>query len=63
VNSNINRTTEKTPFDLILRFKSEMRINIEAAITENSYSTLEETPAARRKIELRERNASLVRDI
>jgi hypothetical protein len=63
VNSNINRTTGKAPFDLILRFKPEMRINIEAAMAEDNYSALEEAPAARREIELRERDASLVRDI
>jgi hypothetical protein len=63
MNSNINRTTGKAPFDLILRFKSEMRINIEAAMAENSYSALEEAPAARREIKLKERDTSLVRDI
>jgi hypothetical protein len=40
-----------------------MRINIEATIAEDSYSTLEKTPAARREIELKEKNTSLVRDI
>jgi hypothetical protein len=40
-----------------------MRINIEAAITKNSYNVLEETPVARREVELRERDANLVRDI
>jgi hypothetical protein len=60
VNSNINRITERAPFDLILRFRPEMRMNIEAAITEDSYNILEEAPAARREIELRERDANLV---
>jgi Chromo (CHRromatin Organisation MOdifier) domain len=63
VNSNINRTTGKAPFDLVLRFKPEMRINIEAAMAEDSYSASGEAPAARREIELRERDASLVRDM
>jgi hypothetical protein len=40
-----------------------MRINIEAAETENNYNISEETPAARREIKLREKNANLVRDM
>jgi hypothetical protein len=63
VNSNINRTTGRAPFDLVLRFRPEMRMNIEAAITEDSYNVLGEAPAARREIELRERDANLVRDM
>jgi hypothetical protein len=63
VNSNINKTTERAPFDLILRFRPEMRMNIEAAITENSYNASKKAPAARREIELKERNANLVRDM
>jgi hypothetical protein len=63
VNSNINRITGKAPFDLILRFKPEMRINIEAVMTKDSYSALKEAPVARREIELREKDASLVRDM
>jgi hypothetical protein len=63
VNSNINKTIGRAPFDLVLRFRPEMRINIEAAITEDSHNVLEETPAARREIELRERDINLVRDI
>jgi hypothetical protein len=63
VNSNINRTTGRAPFDLILRFRPEMRMNIEIAETESNHNILKETPAARREVELRERNANLVRDI
>src|SRR5450432_747763 len=63
VNSNINRTTGRAPFDLILRFRPEMRMNIEAAITEDNYNVLKKTPAARREVELREKDANLVRDI
>jgi hypothetical protein len=63
MNSNINRTTGKAPFDLVLRFRSEMRMNIEVVETEDSYNALEKAPAARREIELRERNANLVRDM
>ena len=40
-----------------------MRINIEAVMTENNYSALEETPAARREIKLKEKDANLVRDM
>ena len=63
VNSNINRTTGRAPFNLVLRFKPEMRINIEIAETENSYNVSEEASAARREIKLREKNTNLVRDM
>lgn len=63
VNSNINRTTGKAPFDLVLRFRPEMRMNIEAAETEDSHNASGEAPAARREVELRERDANLVRDM
>jgi hypothetical protein len=63
VNSNINRTIGKAPFDLVLRFKPEMRINIEVAETEDSHNVSGEAPAARREIELKKRNANLVRDM
>jgi hypothetical protein len=63
VNSNINRTTGRAPFDLVLRFRLKMRINIEAAMTKDNYNALKKTPVARREIELRERDTNLVRDI
>ena len=63
INSNINRINGRAPFDLILRFRPEMRINIETAATENSHNALKKAPAARREIELRERDTNLVRDI
>jgi hypothetical protein len=63
INNNINRTTGRAPFDLILRFRPKIRINIETATTKNSHNILEKAPAARRKVKLRERNANLVRDI
>jgi hypothetical protein len=63
MNSNVNKITERAPFGLILRFRPEMRINIEAAKIENNYNALEKTPAARREIELKERDANLVRDM
>jgi hypothetical protein len=40
-----------------------MRMNIEIIATENNHNTLGKIPAARREIELRERNANLVRDM
>jgi hypothetical protein len=40
-----------------------MRMNIEIAKTEDSHNISGEIPAARREIELRERNANLVRDM
>jgi hypothetical protein len=63
MNSNINRTTGRASFDLVLRFRPEMRMNIEAATTEDNYNVLGEAPAARREVELRERDANLVRDM
>jgi hypothetical protein len=63
VNSNINKTTGKAPFDLILRFRPEMRMNIETAKIEDSHNASGEAPAARREVELRERDANLVRDM
>jgi hypothetical protein len=63
INSNINRTTGRAPFNLILRFRPEMRMNIEVAETKDNYNALRKTPAARRKIKLRERNINLVRDM
>jgi hypothetical protein len=63
VNSNVNKTTEKMPFDLILRFRPKIRMNIETAKTEDSHNASRKAPAARREIKLRERNANLVRDI
>jgi hypothetical protein len=55
INSNINRITGRAPFDLVLRFKPKMRINIEIAETENSYNISGKAPAARREIKLRKK--------
>jgi hypothetical protein len=63
VNNNVNRIIGRAPFDLVLRFRPEMRMNIEAAKTEDSYNALREAPAARREIKLRKRDANLVRDM
>jgi hypothetical protein len=63
VNSNVNKIIERTPFDLILRFRPEIRINIEAVKTENSHNISGKIPAARREIKLRKKDTNLVRDI
>jgi hypothetical protein len=63
MNNNVNRITGKAPFDLILRFRSEIRMNIEIAKTKDSHNVSEKAPVARREIELRKRNANLVRDM
>jgi hypothetical protein len=55
INNNVNRITGRAPFNLVLRFKPEMRINIEAAETEDSYNISGEVPVARREIELKEK--------
>jgi hypothetical protein len=55
VNNNVNRITEKAPFDLILRFRPKMRMNIEITKIENNYNVLKETPAARREIKLKKK--------
>jgi hypothetical protein len=60
INNNVNKITERAPFDLILRFRPKMRMNIEAAKTEDSHNALKKAPAARREIELRKRNANFV---
>jgi hypothetical protein len=63
INSNINRITGRAPFDLILRFRPEMRMNIETAETENNYNISGKAPAARQEIKLKEKDTNLVRDI
>jgi hypothetical protein len=47
VNNNVNRTTGKAPFDLVLRFRSEIRMNIEIAAIKDSYNVSKEAPVAR----------------
>jgi hypothetical protein len=56
INSNINRTTGKAPFDLVLHFRPKIRMNIEAAKTENNYNVSGKAPAARREIKLKKKN-------
>jgi hypothetical protein len=63
INSNVNRITGRAPFDLVLRFRPKMRMNIEVIKTKNSHNASGETPATRQKIKLKEKNANLVRDI
>jgi hypothetical protein len=63
MNNNVNRIIGRAPFDLVLRFRPKIRINIEIAETENSHNISREVPAARREIKLKKRDANLVRDI
>jgi hypothetical protein len=63
MNNNVNRTIGRASFDLILRFRLKMRMNIETAETKNNYNVLEEVPAARREVELRKRDTNFMRDI
>jgi hypothetical protein len=63
INNNVNRTTEKAPFDLVLRFRPKIRINIEAIATKNSHNASKKAPATRREIKLKKKIANLVRDI
>jgi hypothetical protein len=55
MNSNINKTTGRAPFDLILRFRPEMRMNIEITETKDNHNASGETPAARREIKLKKK--------
>ncbi len=61
LNSSVNKITEKTPFNIIYCYKSEMRMNI-ASIIKGS-SLLEETPATRQEIELREKDKKIFREL
>ncbi len=61
LNSSINRVIEKALFDIIYRYKSEMRINI--APTIKGSSLLGEAPATRQEIELREKDEKIFREL
>ncbi len=50
LNSSINRVIEKTLFNIIYRYKLEIRINIVFIVKNNSF--LGEVPAARQEVEL-----------
>jgi hypothetical protein len=56
INNNVNRTTGRAPFDLILRFRPKMRINIEVAETKDSHNTSKKAPATRREVKLRKKD-------
>ncbi len=45
LNSSVNKVIEKAPFDIIYRYKPEIRINI-VPVIENNFLA-EKTPAAR----------------
>ena len=61
LNSSINRVTEKTSFNIIYRYKPEIRMNIIPTIKDNSL--LGEAPAARQEIELREKDKKILRKL
>jgi hypothetical protein len=63
INSNVNKITGKAPFDLILRFRLKIRMNIEAIEIKDNHNISGETPATRREIKLKKRDANLVRNI
>jgi hypothetical protein len=46
INNSINRITGMAPFDIILRFKPEMRMNIEATTIKDNYIFSGEAPVA-----------------
>ena len=60
-NSSINRIIERVPFDIIYRYKPEMRMNIVSAMEGNSL--LEETPAARQEVELRKKDKKTLKKL
>jgi len=59
LNSSVNKIIEKAPFNIIYRYKLEMRINIAPAI-KGSFS-LREAPAARQKVKLRKKIQNIVK--
>ncbi len=61
LNSSVNKVIEKAPFDIIYRYKSEMRMNIVSIMESNFF--LEEIPATRQEIELREKNKKILREL
>ena len=50
------------PFDLVLRFKPEMRMNLDTAMTEDSHNPLKKASVARQEIEMREKDDKLLRN-
>ena len=61
LNSSINRVIERAPFDIIYRYKLEMRMNI-VFIIKGSF-LLGEAPATRQEIKLREKNEKTLREL
>ena len=63
INNNVNKIIGRAPFDLVLRFRPEMRMNIETAATKNNHNALKKAPVARREVELNKKNTNFMRDI
>ena len=61
LNSSVNKVTEKTPFNIIYRYKSKMRMNIVFIIEDSSL--LEKALAAKQEIELREKNKKTLKKL
>ena len=61
LNSSINKITKKAPFDIIYRYKSEIRMNI-ASIMKGSFF-IREAPAARQEIKLRKRDEKIFKEL
>ena len=61
LNSSVNKIIEKTSFNIIYRYKSEMRMNI-VSIIEGS-SLLGKTPATKQEIELREKDKKTLKEL
>ncbi len=61
LNNSVNKVIKKTPFNIIYRYKSEMRMNIVSIMEDNFF--LGKTPAARQEVELREKDEKILREL
>ena len=61
LNSSVNKVIEKASFDIIYRYKSEMRINIVSIIEDSSL--LGEAPVVRQEVKLREKDEKTLREL
>ncbi len=61
LNINVNKIIKKTPFNIIYRYKPEMRINIVFIIKNNSL--LKKIPAVKQKIKLREKDKKTLKKL
>ncbi len=61
LNSSVNKVIEKAPFNIIYRYKSEIRMNIISIMEGNSFTG--ETPAAQQEIKLREKDEKTLKKL